>query len=222
MAVSELDSVLNTVENPVRRKIIEKLSREPSYQLQLSKDLGLSQQLVAKHLVSMEDAGLVRTVIEESPRGPKRKEYILSKSVSVTVDFAPNLFRARVFTFGAVPGIEENSENQRIFEKINEILRYPDEVSRIGPLAQIILEVDNKLKKMEEERAVLLYLRSLALKEAARASSSLKSSDRKKVLHYILSEQKESIMDMSYTLGIHRQVLSDIIEEIEKEFFHEE
>jgi len=29
-------------------------------------------------------------------------------------------------------------------------------------------------------------------------------------------------MDMSYTLGIHRQVLSDIIEEIEKEFFHEE
>jgi predicted transcriptional regulator len=222
VSLSELDSVLNAVENPVRRKIIERLSREPSYQLRLSKDLGLSQQLIAKHLGSMENAGLVKTVVEESPRGPKRKEYILSKSVSVTVDFAPNLFRARVFTFGAVPGIEENSVNQRIFEKINEILKYPDEVSRIGPLAQIIYEVDNRLKKMEEERAVLLYLRSLALREAARASSSLKSSDRRKVLHYILAEQRESLIDMSYALGIQKQVLYDIIEEIESEFFREE
>ncbi len=220
--MNELDSVLNAVENPIRRRIIERLSREPSYQLQLSKDLGLSQQLVAKHLGSMEDAGLVKTLMEESPRGPKRKEYILSKSVSVTVDFAPNLFRARVFTFGAVPGIEENSESERIFEKINEIMKYPDEISRIGPLAQIILEVDNKLKKMEEERAVLLYLRTLALREAARASGSLKSSDRRKVLRYILNEQKESLMDMSYVLGIQKQVLSDIIDEIESEFFREQ
>lgn len=220
--MNELDSVLNAVENPIRRRIIERLSREPSYQLQLSKDLGLSQQLVAKHLGSMEDAGLVKTLMEESPRGPKRKEYILSKSVSVTVDFAPNLFRARVFTFGAVPGIEENSESERIFEKINEIMKYPDEISRIGPLAQIILEVDNKLKKMEEERAVLLYLRTLALREAARASGSLKSSDRRKVLRYILNEQKESLMDMSYVLGIQKQVLSDIIDEIESQFFREQ
>ena len=75
---------------------------------------------------------------------------------------------------------------------------------------------------MEEERAVLLYLRSLALREAARASSSLKSSDRRKVLHYILAEQRESLIDMSYALGIQKQVLYDIIEEIESEFFREE
>lgn len=222
MAMSELDSVLNAVENPVRRRIIERLSREPSYQLQLSRDLGLSQQLVAKHLCSMEDAGLVRTLTEESPRGPKRKEYILSKSVSVTVDFAPNLFRARVFTFGAVPGIEENSESERIFEKINEIMKYPDDMLRIGPLAQIIIEIDNKLKKMEEERAVLLYLRTLALREAARASGSLRSSDRRKVLRYILKEQKESLIDMSYVLGIQKQVISDVIDEIESEFLSEQ
>jgi len=67
MSQAELDSVLGAVENPTRRKIIERLSREPNYQLQLSKELGLSQQLVAKHLESMEDAGLVGTVLEDSP-----------------------------------------------------------------------------------------------------------------------------------------------------------
>ena len=52
-----IDSVLLTVENPVRRKIIRQLSKEPSYQLRISKELGFSQQLVAKHLDAMEDTG---------------------------------------------------------------------------------------------------------------------------------------------------------------------
>jgi len=50
LSQSDLDAVLGTVENPIRRRIIARLSQEPNYQLQLSKELGLSQQLVAKHL----------------------------------------------------------------------------------------------------------------------------------------------------------------------------
>ena len=74
MSQSELDAVLGTVENPIRRRIIARLSEEPNYQLQLSKELGISQQLVAKHLLTMEDAGLVSTIAQDSPRGPPRKE----------------------------------------------------------------------------------------------------------------------------------------------------
>ena len=36
MSQSELDSVLGTVENPIRRWIIAKICEEPNYQLQLS------------------------------------------------------------------------------------------------------------------------------------------------------------------------------------------
>ena len=77
--------------------------------------------------------------------------------------------------------------------------------------------MDKKLKEMEEERAVLLYLRSLALREAAKASTSLGTADRKKVLRYILKEQRDGIGDMSASLGLHQQVVGDILEEIEKE-----
>ena len=218
MEQSDLDSVLGAVENPIRRRIIARLSVEPNYQLQLSKELGVSQQLVAKHLVSMEDAGLVSTVLEDSPRGPQRKEYMLRKSVSVTVDLAPSLFRARIFSFGPVPGATEGAEQGQLAGKMNEILRYPDEASRIGALAKIINEVDGKLKQMEDQRAVLLYLRSVALREAAKASTSLGTSDRKKVLHYIMREQRNSIIDMSASLGLQQQVVGDILEQIEKEF----
>jgi predicted transcriptional regulator len=200
LSQSELDAVLGTVENPSRRRIIAKLSEGPNYQLKLSKELEMSQQLVAKHLGTMEDAGLVSAVFEDSPRGPQRKEYLLKKSFSVTIDLAPSLFRARMFSFGAMTGVQE-----------------PDEAARIRPLTQMVAEVDKKLKEMEEVRAVLLYLRSLALREAAKASASLGPADRMKVLRYVMREQREGLGDMSASLGLRQQVVGDILEEIERE-----
>jgi predicted transcriptional regulator len=211
MSQSELDAVLGTVENPIRRRIIAKLTQEPNYQLQLSKELGLSQQLVAKHLTSMEGAGLVSTVLEDSPRGPQRKEYLLKKSFSVTIDLAPNLFTARIFSFGAA-----------LKEASGDAMKFPEEPSPIRPFAQIVAEVDKKLKEMEEERAVLLYLRSLALREAARSSVSLQGTDRIKALRYILREQREGVRGMSESLGLQQQVIGGILEEIEKELCSEQ
>jgi predicted transcriptional regulator len=217
MGQSELDVVLGTVENPIRRRIIARLSDEPNYQLQLSKELGLSQQLVAKHLDTMEDAGLVSTMSQSSPRGPPRKEYLLKKSFSVTIDLAPNLFRARMFSFGAVPGMGQNEESAQMVAQVSGVLRYPDGAARIRPLTRVVVEVDKKLKEMEEERAVLLYLRSLALREAARITTSLPSDDRKKVLRYLMREDGVGVETISASLGLQKQVVGEILEEIEKE-----
>jgi predicted transcriptional regulator len=217
LSQSELDAVLGTVENPIRRRIIARLSEEPNYQLQLSKELGISQQLVAKHLITMEDAGLVSTIAQDSPRGPPRKEYLLKKSFSVTIDLAPNLFRARMFSFGAVPGVQENEERAQMAAQVGEALRYPDGASRMRPLTQVVAEVDKKLKDMEEERAVLLYIRSLALREAARITTSLPSVDRRKVLRYLMREEGDGITGISACLGLQKQVVGEILEEIEKE-----
>ena len=46
----ELDSALAALENPTRRKILERLNHEPAYALQLARELDLNQQLVEKHL----------------------------------------------------------------------------------------------------------------------------------------------------------------------------
>jgi predicted transcriptional regulator len=214
---SELDAVLGTVENPIRRRIIAKLSEEPNYQLQLSKELGLSQQLVAKHLLTMEDAGLVSTISQESPRGPQRKEYLLKKSFSVTIDLAPNLFRAHMFSFGAVPGMQESDERAQMISQVSEVMRYPEGASRIRPLTRVVAEVDKKLKEMEEERAVLLYIRSLALRDAARITTSIPVGDRRKVLRYLMREESDGIGSISASLGLQRQAVGEILEEIENE-----
>jgi predicted transcriptional regulator len=217
LSQSELDSVLGTVENPIRRRIIARISEEPNYQLQLSKELELSQQLVAKHLLTMEDAGLVSTVSQDSPRGPQRKEYLLKKSFSVTVDLAPNLFRARIFSFGAVPGVQQTEEHAQMMTQISEVLKYPEGAARIRPLTRVVAEVDKKLKEMEEERAVLLYIRSLALREAAKVTTSLSSVDRRRVLRYLLREEGDGMGTICSSLGLQREVVGGILEEIERE-----
>jgi len=217
LSQSDLDSILLAVENPARRKIFRRLSEQPGYQLQLSRELGLSQQLVAKHLDSMEDAGFVTSMLETSPRGPKRKEYLLRKSVSITIDFAPSLFRTRVFSFGASPGVVEDSESSALIARMNDVLRSPDEAARIGPLGEIISDLERKLRLMEEERAVLLYLRNLAMTEAARASGAFRGRDRRKTLHYLLREQNDNLNRMSTTLGLREQIVGNILVEIEKE-----
>ncbi|MDE1858020.1 MAG: ArsR family transcriptional regulator [Thaumarchaeota archaeon] len=217
MSQSELDAVLGTVENPIRRRIISKISEEPNYQLQLSKDLKISQQLVAKHLFTMERAGLVSSVSQDSPRGPQRKEYLLKNSFSVTVDLAPNLFRARIFSFGALPGVEESDEHAQMMTQISEVPRYPDGASRIRPLTRVVAEVDKKLTEMEEERAVLLYIRSLALREAARITTSLPAMDRRRVLRYLMREEGDDLGSICSSLGVQKQVVGDIVEEIERE-----
>ncbi len=216
MSQAELDAVLGTVENPVRRRIIARLSEEPNYQLQLSKELDISQQLVAKHLDTMQGAGLVSRVEQESPRGPKRQEYFLQKSFSVTIDLAPSLFRARMFSFGAVPGVEMDDRAQMVAQ-VSDMMRYQEGASRIRPLTRVVAEVDKKLKEMEEERAVLLYIRSLALREAARITTSLGLDDRRRVLRYLMREERDGIGSISASLGLQRQVVGEIIEEIEKE-----
>jgi len=222
LSQSDLDSILLAVKNPVRRKIIRRLSEEPGYQLQLSKELGLSQQLVAKHLDSMEDAGFVSSMLETSPRGPKRKEYLLRRSVSITIDFAPSLFRTRVFSFGASPGVLEDSESAALIARMNDALRSPDEAAKIGPLGEIISDLERKLRQMEEERAVLLYLRNLAMTEAARASGAFRWKDRRKTLRYLLREQNDSLNRMSTTLGLREQIVGNILVEIEKELWDDD
>ncbi len=190
---SDIDSVLLTVENPVRRKIIKRLSKEPAYQLRISKELGFSQQLVAKHLDSMEDTGVVSSLMKASPHGPKRKEYLLNRSISLTIDFAPNLFRTRVVEFDPMPELDDARTSGEVFRILSEVLLRPEENRRLRPLGSLIKEIDKKLSRLEDERSVLLYLRDLAMKEVSKAVGGGPTSawDDKGVLSQLIESERK-------------------------------
>lgn len=211
-----LDSILLAIENPVRRKIIRKLSKQPSYQLQISKELGFSQQLVAKHLDAMEGTGLVSSLMEDSPHGPRRREYLLNKSISLSVDFAPNLFRARVFSF-ASPETETFSDPNDLFRSLSDIAQRPEESGKMRPLGSLISEIDKRLANIQDERSVLLYVRHLAMTEVAKAISGMQMTwDEKKALYQLINERDTSVEGISRILGLKEEWVRDIISNLQK------
>ncbi len=214
-----IDSVLLTVENPVRRKIIRQLSKEPSYQLRISKDLGFSQQLVAKHLDAMEDSGVVSSQMEASPHGPKRKEYLLNKSISLTIDFAPNLFRARVVEFDPLPELEAQGSSGEVLRTLAEVMRKPEENRKLMPLTSLVREIDRKLASLEDERSVLLYLRHLAMKEVSRAigGQSTGGWDDRGAFNQLVDGNEKSLRETFRGLNLGDAWVRAVLAELEKE-----
>ncbi len=219
MKQGELDSVLQVIENPVRRRIIKRLSQEACYALQLSKELGLGQPLVAKHLSVMENAGLVSSILESSPNGPERKMYLLAKSISITMDLAPNLFMERAVAFGAVPAKEKPSREIGLLNKrVRVALDNPDDGERLSLISEIMDDVDKRMRVVEEERVALLSVRNTAMTEAARIASKLEGLDTKRVLFHILDEHDREVESISQSLNLREMVVRSILDELSDVF----
>jgi predicted transcriptional regulator len=205
------------LENPTRRFIIKRLSEEPNYPLQLAKDLGLGQQLVAKHLRVMEEAGMVASSLETSPYGPKRKIYRLNSNMSVTLDVSTHFFKTKIVYFNAEPERKEISDTSAfLMDKMDETLerQKPNEI--ITPLTKIISEIDKKLESLENERAILLYIRNFAMKEASQILELFKNSDTRRIIRYALDEHDISVASISRSLNLREDIVRQALSKVKK------
>jgi predicted transcriptional regulator len=207
------------LENPTRRFIIKRLSEEPNYPLQLAKDLGLGQQLVAKHLRVMEDAGMVESSVEASPHGPKRRIYTLNRNMSVTLDVSTHFFKTKIVFFDAEPEREEISGTSAfLMDKMDETLEHQKQQEIITPLTKIISEIDKQLEALESERAILLYIRNFAMKEASHIIEPFKNSDTRRIIRYALDEHDISVENISKSLNLREDVVRQALSKLKKSF----
>jgi predicted transcriptional regulator len=221
MKESELDSVLQVIENPVRRRIIKRLSEEPSYALQLSKELGLGQPLVAKHLSIMEKAGLVSSTQESSPSGPARRRYSLAKSVSITMDVAPHLFKERAISFNR-PSQKSGSSHVKetpFGKRMKVALASSDEKGKLSMISEILGDVDQRIDGLEEERVGLLSVRNELMNVAAKIVVGLEDLDTRRVAFHILEEHDRAVESISQSLDMREMVVRSILEELSRDFF---
>jgi ArsR family transcriptional regulator len=219
-SVSEFDSILTMIENPVRRAIIKRLSQEPSYALQLAKELGLGQQLVTKHLDALEDANLVSSFVESSPSGPNRKEYVLAKSVSLTVDFAPNLYSTKLISLDPATigdGLQKIPKSAAsMLGRIEKIVNWGGE-DRFRSIGKVIAELDAKIQSLEEERSALLYIRNLAMSEVVRLAKEYgKNINARRVLYHILDSHEKNVSEISESVNLREETVRDILRDLER------
>lgn len=121
--MDELDILLTLVENPTRRRILERIVREPSYPLQLSKELGVSTQAVMKNLTLMEQYGMVERTEVRSDMGPNRFLYTPRSQFTLVVDMRQHAFSARL----TIPEGSDDAEDANT-ARLKEIDRRLDEI----------------------------------------------------------------------------------------------
>ena len=92
----DIDMILNMVSNPTRRRILETLTKGPSYPLQLSREIGVSQQAIMKNLDLLERNGMVISHQVSSTMGPSRAVYEPTTEFTVVIDMRKCMFSAGV------------------------------------------------------------------------------------------------------------------------------
>jgi predicted transcriptional regulator len=212
----QIDPMLRIIENPLRRKIIKRLSQEPSYPLELAKEIGEAQQLVTSHLNILEKAGVVGSNVSASPCGPNRRLYFLKQSGYISLSFGPNLFNEQFLNFEALPE-EVSNQATDFMKRITDIQDCATE-NKIEPFSCLLKDIDEKLTQLDGEKTVLLFIRNLAMKHASQElESQQKTHDEKRILHYILDEQTKDIETISKALNLRESMVRMMIEKLRKD-----
>jgi predicted transcriptional regulator len=196
-----LDALLSVIENPARRRILEALVREPHYPLQLSKELGMSQQAVMKHLRVLESCGLVKSYREESDLGgPMRNKYYPTVNFTIVVDVGTNIFHAELTTREHEPSITSKDEDGA-------------QEARVKELRQRMSEIDGKLLDLQRQREELIEEKESIMDEVARATADLPDYQARRAMYEFISRPDLDPREIARQLSMRDEVVMRYIKE---------
>ena len=196
----DLDILLSMVENPTRRKILESLVKEPHYPLQLSKELGISQQAVMKNLNMLEKNGMVISYQVSSSMGPMRTVYEPNSEFTLVIDMRNGMFSARM--------IEPSKEEEEGFDDVK--------MESLKKTRQTISEIDEKIEELNKERSKLIREREKVIGTAMTTINDAGCGYAHRNLMYeILNEPDRSMEQLSEDLDARPEVVKGLISDIE-------
>lgn len=189
----DLDVLLSMIENPTRRKILESLVKMPRYPLQLSKELGISQQAVMKNLSVLEKNGMVVSYRESSSIGPERTVYEPNSEFTLIVDMRRGMFSARM--------VEPKGERKDV------------DVDNLKEMRSKVIDIDNELEQLEKR-----YSELMREKESIIASVISKQDGyaQKSLAYEILDAPKKTVEELSKDLNARTDVVKEMIDDIER------
>lgn len=211
----QIDSILAVIENPIRRKIIKRLSQEPTYPLELAKEIGEAQQLVTSHLAILEKMGIVSSSKGASPLGPNRKIFFLKKSTSLSLSFGPHLFNQQCINFETLPP-DLSNQATKFIKRLTEIQNTNQH--KIEPFSHLIKDIDKKLNDLEAEKNVLLFIRNQVMKNATKnLKGQEKTHDERRLLHHILDQKSTDIESISQALNLKESIVRAMLEKLQQD-----
>ncbi|MDR3074447.1 MAG: helix-turn-helix domain-containing protein [Candidatus Methanoplasma sp.] len=196
--MNDIDTILSVVENPTRRRILTALVREPHYPLQLSKELGVSQQAIMKNLDILEKSRLVEGRRETGHRGPDKIVYRPAAEFTLTVDMRDGMFRAT---------LSKPEENDTTSGNSDKDLR---------GIRESLSEIDRQISEFEELRSAMIRRRNVMIRSfmESPAAEDLDYLGRS-LLYTMLNYPDHDLRDVSQNMNMREDRMNKILDDIE-------
>jgi ArsR family transcriptional regulator len=207
-----LDELLAVLGNPLRREILSRISQETHYPLQLSRELGVSQQAIMKHLQILRKYHLVRcTEAKANTLGPPRKCYVSTGQFSIRIDFGPSSLETHLIHVKNRP---EETVAGGLESEFRDALGLRDTGERLRAYKETVSKINEEVEDLEDRRMVLTSLKQDILKQASAEIARLSPDYQQRRLLYILTESPGMPPDeMARMLNIQREALARIYHE---------
>ena len=193
--MTDIDTSLALLENKVRRAILERLVREPHYPLQLSKQIGVSQQAIMKHLKLLEKSGMIdSSKVPSEIGGPPKKIYSVQKSFSLRIDLGPDLFKIekRKLPKGGPMRISNNlpKEASVIAEVVSGRKKIP-----IDEAANLLDVLNKSIERIDAQRDAIIAMHQHIMNKVSN-SIDFDEYEERFIVHSIL-EKPNQMLDLN-------------------------
>lgn len=204
--MNDMDAILAIVENPTRRRILQAVVREPHYPLQLSKELGISQQAIVKNLNLMEKEGIVVSYRESSDRGPERIFYKPSSEFTITIDMRNNMFEVRMIPAGE----DDRARKEKTIEETKTL-----EERKLEEVRARISQIDRQIAEFDRRRSEMVRERNNLINEFLHlADLDNLDYDHRGLLYDMLNKPNWNAEDISKKMGFNENMVSRMIDDI--------
>jgi len=196
--MNDIDTILSVIENPTRRRILMALVREPHYPLQLSRELGVSQQAIMKNLDILEKSGLVESWKESSDRGPLKIVYRPTSEFTLTIDLRNGMFRATLSEPDTIEEWEENIDME------------------FGEVRAGLSEIDRQITEFDRMREEMIERRNAMIRSFMNGplAGGLGYTERS-ILYEMLNSPCHDMREVSKEMGVREDMMSRVMNDIE-------
>ena len=216
----EIGEFLDLLGNNTRRRILESLTNEPKYFIQLSKEIGVSQQAVLKHLFLLENFGLIESFKAKSNlAAPDRKYFQLNRSVHLSIGITGNSMEIKMENIKGPNKIR--SKNNMAIESKEVSIKKDKEITDILKNTKHKLELlAKRMQELEDEKIHLLKEKQQILEITHQViRESLEEDLARRILYSnLISREIIDIEELSEILNTREKEIKIVVKSLEDRF----
>ena len=216
----EIGEFLDLLGNNTRRSILESLTNEPKYFIQLSKEIGVSQQAVLKHLFLLENFGLIESFKAKSNlAAPDRKYFQLNRSVYLSIGITGNSMEIKMENIKGPNKIK--AKNNMAIENKEGSIKKDEEITDILKNTKRKLElIAKRMQELEDEKIHLLKEKQHILEITHQViRESLEEDLARRILYSnLISREITDIEELSEILITREKEIKIIVKSLEDRF----